>query len=136
MKHQELTQKIIGCAFEVINELGAGFLESVYDSAMMVALSSKGISAPPQHPIKVFFRGQCVGEFFADLFVEGTVIVELKAVESIAPEHRAQIINYLIATGIDVGLLINFGNPKLDYKRFTRSIDGDPSKISNKNTSE
>jgi GxxExxY protein len=67
------------------------------------------------------FRGECVGDFYADLFVEEKVIVELKAVKALAPEHQAQIINYLNATGIEVGLLINFGNPKLEYKRFTRS---------------
>jgi len=69
------------------------------------------------------FRNQCVGEFYADIFVEEKVIVELKAVKAIAPEHQAQIINYLNASGIEVGLLINFGNPKLEYKRFTRSKD-------------
>ncbi len=73
-----------------------------------------------QQPIQVRFRNRVVGEFFADLLVEGKVIVELKAVKAIAPEHQAQIINYLKATGIEVGLLINFGNPKLEYKRFTR----------------
>ena len=67
------------------------------------------------------FRGECVGDFYADIFVDGKVLVELKAVKAIAPEHQAQIINYLNATGIEVGLLINFGNPKLEYKRFTRS---------------
>ena len=69
------------------------------------------------------FRNQCVGDFFADLFVEGKVIVELKVVKAIAPEHQAQIINYLNATGVEVGLLINFGSPKLEYKRFTRKIN-------------
>ena len=69
------------------------------------------------------FRGECVGDFYADIFVEEKVIVELKAVKAIAPEHQAQIINYLNATGIEVGLLINFGNPRLEYKRFTRSKD-------------
>jgi GxxExxY protein len=121
MKHEELTETIIGCAFEVINELGAGFLESVYEKALLLALQQKELSVASQHPIKVIFRGKCVGEFFADLFVDEKVMVELKAVKAIAPEHQAQIINYLKATGIEVGLLINFGNPKLEYKRFTRS---------------
>jgi GxxExxY protein len=120
MKHEELTQAIIGCAFEVINELGSGFLESVYEKAMCVALRQKGLTVKSQHAIKVYFRGQCVGDFFADLLVENAVLVELKAVKAIAPEHQAQTINYLIATRIEVGLLINFGNPKLEYKRFTR----------------
>ena len=125
MKHEEITQAIIGCAFEVINGLGSGFLESVYERAMYVALRQKGLTVLPQHPIAVYFRGECVGEFFADLFVANLVLVELKAVKAIAPEHQAQIINYLIATGIDVGLLINFGNPKLEYKRFIRRINKD-----------
>ncbi len=120
LKYEEITRRVIGCAFAVINELGSGFLESVYEKALLLALRQKGLSAVSQHPIKVLFRGECVGEFFADIFVEGKVIVELKAVKAIAPEHQAQIINYLKATGIEVGLLINFGNPKLEYKRFTR----------------
>ena len=121
MKHEEITKQIIGCAFEVINELGAGFLESVYDKSLLLALRQKGLSAVSQHPITVRFRGQSVGDFFADLLVENKVIVELKAVKAITPEHQAQAINYLNATGIEVGLLINFGNQKLEYKRFTRS---------------
>jgi GxxExxY protein len=120
MKYGEITRKIIGCAFEVINELGSGFLESVYEKALFIALQQIGLSCQCQHPIKVMFRGQCVGDFFADIFVEEKVIVELKAVKAIAPEHEAQIINYLNATGIEVGLLINFGSPKLEYRRFTR----------------
>jgi GxxExxY protein len=114
---------VIGCAFEVINELGVGFLESVYEKALRLALWQKGLSAVSQHPVKVMFRGECVGDFCADIFVEEKVIVELKAVKAIAPEHQAQIINYLNATGIEVGLLINFGNPKLEYKRLTRGKD-------------
>jgi GxxExxY protein len=123
LKYEEITRAILGCAFEVINELGAGFLESVYENALLLALRQKGLSVTSQHPIEVLFRGENVGIFYADLFVDGKVVVELKAVKAIAPEHQAQIINYLNATGIEVGLLINFGNPKLEYKRFTRSKD-------------
>ena len=83
----------------------------------------RGWSAIAQHPVRVTFRNECVGEFLADIFVAGKVIVELKAAKAIAPEHKAQIINCLNATGIEVGLLINFGNPKLEYKRFTRSTN-------------
>ena len=126
LKHEQVTESVIGCAFEVINELGAGFLESVYEKALLLALRQKGLSAIPQHPIKVMFRGECVGDFYADIFVEEKVIVELKSVKTIAPEHQAQVINYLNATGIEVGLLINFGNPKLEYRRFTRSQDFKP----------
>lgn len=120
LKHEDITKIIIGCAFEVINELGSGFLESVYGKALLLALLQKGLSAVSQHPVKVMFRGECVGDFYVDIFVEEKVIVELKAVKAIAPEHQAQIINYLTATGIEVGLLINFGSSKLEYKRFTR----------------
>ncbi|MDD5468251.1 MAG: GxxExxY protein [Anaerolineales bacterium] len=119
LKYSEITQVVIGCAFEVINELGAGFLESVYEKALQLALVQKGLSVQSQYPIRVMFRGHNIGDFYADLLVEEKVIVELKAVRAIAPEHQAQIINYLNATGIEVGLLINFGNPKLEYKRFT-----------------
>ncbi|XZE46873.1 GxxExxY protein [Pirellulaceae bacterium SH467] len=121
LKFGSITEAIIGCAFEVINELGLGFLESVYEKALAIALQEKGLTIQCQHPIQVRFRNQIVGDFYADLFVEGKVIVELKAVKAIAPEHQAQIINYLKATGIEVGLLINFGSPKLEYKRFTRN---------------
>ena len=118
--HSDLTRKIIGCAFEVSNELGSGFLESVYEAALKMALTDSGIAVETQKPIAVAFRGRTVGTFYADLFVEEQVIVELKAAKAIAPEHQAQIINYLNATGAQVGSLINFGNPKLELKRFTR----------------
>ena len=121
LKHEQITRSVIGCAFAVINELGAGFLESVYEKALLLVLRQKGLSAISQYPVKVMFRGECVGDFYADIFVEEKVIVELKAIKAIAPEHQAQIINYLNATGVEVGLLINFGNPKLEYKRFTRN---------------
>jgi GxxExxY protein len=124
LKHQEITGSVIGCAFEVINELGSGFLESVYANALVLALRQKGLSATAQHPVKVMFRSECVGDFYADILVEQKVVVELKAVKAITPQHQAQIINYLNATGIEVGLLINFGNQKLEYKRFTRSRGG------------
>jgi GxxExxY protein len=98
-----------------------GFLESVYEKALAIALQEKGLTVQCQHPIQVHFRNRIVGAFYSDLFVDDKVIVELKAVKAIAPEHQAQIINYLKATGIEVGLLIDFGSPKLEYKRFTRS---------------
>jgi GxxExxY protein len=118
--HENLTGEILGCAFEVMKELGTGFLESIYEKSMSLALQQKGLSAVAQHPIKVMFRDECVGDFCADLLVEDTVIVELKAVKAITSEHKAQVINYLNATGIEVGLLINFGNSKLEFRRLTR----------------
>ena len=123
MLDDELTGAILGACFEVINELGAGFLESVYEKALLIALRDKGLNVASQVPIPVLFRGQPVGEFFADLLVQGRIIVELKAVKNIVPEHMAQVINYLKATGIATGLLINFGNPKLEYRRFSNRTD-------------
>lgn len=123
--HSDLTRTIIGCAFDVSNELGPGFLESVYEKAMAIALSDAGLSAQTQAPIEVAFRGKSVGEFYADLLVDGKVIIELKAVPTpLAPIHEAQLINYLNATGVPVGLLINFGNPKIQFKRLTRRQSG------------
>ena len=121
MRFEEVTKVIIGCSFEVIKELGVGFLESVYEKALIVALRHRGLLVCPQQAIEVLFRKQRVGIFYADLYVEGKVIVEIKAIKALAPEHQAQVINYLNASGIEVGLLLNFGSPKLEYKRFTRS---------------
>lgn len=117
MFHDELTAKILEACFEVSNELGAGFLESVYEKALLVALKQKDFNAISQMRLQVKFRGVIVGDFYADLFVEGKILVELKAVSRVLPEHKAQVINYLKATGIEVGLLVNFGNPKVEYFR-------------------
>lgn len=121
MLHEELTSQILEACFEVSNELGSGFLESVYEKSLMIALSHKNIAAIAQVPMKVKFRGAIVGDFFADLLVESEFIVELKAVARILSERKAQVINYLNATGIEVGLLVNFGNPKLEYYRLHKS---------------
>jgi GxxExxY protein len=102
----------------VSNELGCGFLESVYEKSLCIALTEAGLKAQSQVPLKVFFRNQVVGEFYSDILVKDVVLIELKAVKALAPEHLAQVLNYLKATGIKVGLLINFGNPKLEYRRF------------------
>lgn len=117
MLHYDLTDKILEACFEVIKELGSGFLESVYEKALIVALKQKGLKVVSQVPLQVKFRGVIVGEFYADLLIEDIVIVELKAITRVLPEHKAQTINYLKATGIEVGLLVNFGNPKLEYYR-------------------
>lgn len=118
MLYEDLTGKILESAFEVSRESGAGFLESVYERALMIVLRQKNLNAVRQVPLKVKFRGEVVGDFYADVLVENKVIVELKSVSRTLPEHKAQVINYLKATGIDIGLLINFGNPKLEYYRF------------------
>jgi len=114
--HENLTKKIIGACFEVMNELGEGFLESVYEKALIIALKDLGIGAKRQVPLKVRFRGQVVGYFFADLLVEEKVIVEMKAVQALIKAHSAQVINYLKGADIDVGLLINFGKAIVEHK--------------------
>jgi GxxExxY protein len=115
--HQGITEQILGACFDVSKELGAGFLESVYQKALLVALQQRGLQVVSQAPLEVTFRGQCVGTFFADVLVESVVIVELKAVDALLPEHQTQVINYLRATGIPVGLLVNFGRPRIQYRR-------------------
>ena len=114
----ELTDKIIGAAFAVHNELGSGFLERVYENAMVIQLRSMGICLEQQKQLQVHFMGVVVGDYQADLVVEGRVLLELKSVSTLDPVHEAQIMNYLRASGIKVGLLLNFGRPKLQFKRF------------------
>ncbi len=123
MKYEELTSKILECSFEVTKELGSGFLESVYEKALVVALSQRGLKVGAQVALKVRFRGVIVGDFVAHLIVEEKVLVELKAVIRILSEHKAQVINYLNAMGTEVGLLINFGNPRLEYFRLHPTND-------------
>ena len=117
MLHEDLTRRIIGISFEVLNELGSGFLESVYKKALLLALRQADLEASEEVKLGVTFRGENVGVFFADIIVEAKVLLEIKAVKALTPEHQAQVINYLKATGLDVGLLLNFGRPKLEYKR-------------------
>lgn len=114
--HKELTDRIIGCFYEVHNELGGGFLESVYEQALMLVFKEKGIQAINNVPLNVKFKGILIGEFRADLLVENKVLIELKAVNLLNKQHEAQLINYLKATGIKVGLLVNFGD-KLEFRR-------------------
>lgn len=109
-KHTELTEKIIGCAYKVYNQLGAGFLEKIYESALMIELKCIGLSAEQQYPVKVYYNEILIGEYVADIVVEGLVIIELKAVNNIVNAHEVQLVNYLKATKIEVGLLINFGD--------------------------
>lgn len=116
LEHEELTQRIIGAFYQVYNELGQGFLESVYLNSLAIALGDIGVRVEKEQPITVHFRGQTVGEFRSDLLVEGRVLCELKAVSSIDPAFEAQLLNYLRATDIEVGLLLNFG-PKPEFKR-------------------
>ncbi len=112
-----ITEKIIGCAYTVSNELGAGFLEKVYENALCLELAKQGLQIEQQSSIVVKYQGQVVGEYFADLIVEGCVIVELKAVKAFDAIHQAQLLNYLKATGIHTGLLLNFGATRIGIKR-------------------
>jgi len=116
LKHSELTEKIIKSFYKVYNSLGYGFAEKVYENALYLELSEIGLNGKQQSPINVFYRGKIVGQYFADLIVEDRVILELKASESLSSAHEAQLLNYLKATKIEVGLLLNFGQ-KPDYKR-------------------
>jgi len=118
--HKELTSSIINCFYKVYNELGYGFLEKVYENALKIELESQGLYVEKQKPITVFYKNNSVGEYFADLIVENVVILELKAAETLCEEHEMQLINYLKATNIEVGLLLNFGKkPQISRKIFT-----------------
>ncbi len=117
MIEEALTEKIIGCAYDVYNSLGSGFLESVYHHALLIALEEQGLDVKSEYPIKVLFRDKIVGNFFADLLVEDKIIIEIKAIDHLAKIHEIQIVNYLKATGLDVGLLINFGTENIQVKR-------------------
>jgi GxxExxY protein len=117
--HKELTSKIINAFYKVYNSLGYGFLEKVYENAMRVELIKIAMNVQQQKNIKVYYESEMVGDYFADLLIEGLVIVELKAAENICEEHEAQLLNYLKATDIEVGLLLNFGKiPEVRRKIF------------------
>ncbi|MGB3713184.1 MAG: GxxExxY protein [Candidatus Promineifilaceae bacterium] len=116
LKHSELTSAIIGAFYDVYNELGYGFLEKVYENALAHELQKRGHHVQQQAPIDVTYNGLLVGSYFADLLVDEAVILELKAAKAIAEEHEAQLLNYLKATEIDVGLILNFG-PEPQVKR-------------------
>lgn len=117
MLYKELTDRIIGVCLQVMKELGVGFVECVYHRALFIALNEADLQVASQPSFAVGFRGQTVGEFRADLVVDGVVLLELKAVAKILPEHKAQAINYLKASGLKVALRINFGNAKVECYR-------------------
>ena len=120
MLYEDLTHSIIGCYYTVYNKLGYGFLEKVYERAITIELQKQGLKALQQEKVSVFYDDECVGEYFTDLLVEDSVIVEIKAASSISDEHEAQLLNYLKATTIEVGLLLNFGTkPEFRRKVFT-----------------
>ncbi len=115
-KHSDLTKKIIGIFYDVYNELGYGFSEKVYENAIAIRLRKLGLIVKQQVPITVYFDGQVVGAYVADLWVNDVVLLELKAVRKLTPAHEAQLLNYLKATDIEVGLVLNFG-PKAEFIR-------------------
>jgi GxxExxY protein len=126
LKHSEITEKIIGVFFDVYNELGSGFLESVYVESLRVALFQAGLAVESEKPLTVCFRGEIVERFRTDLVVEGAVLVEAKACPRLNPLHEAQTLNYLRATSLEVGLLVNFGS----RPQFKRLLYDNPRKIS------
>ena len=118
-KYKELTEKIIKIFYRVYNNLGYGFLEKVYENAMMIEFKKEGIFAVAQFAIKVFYEGEVIGEYYADILVDNKVIVEIKAAKHLVEENEAQLLNYLKATDIEVGLLLNFGiKPEFKRKAF------------------
>lgn len=117
MLHEDLTKPILAACFDVGNELGHGFLESVYERAAVITLRQRELEVRVQVPLKVSFRGEAVGDFMADILVEGRILVALKAVKVLLPGHQAQVIDYLKATGLPVGSLVSFGAPRVEYKR-------------------
>ena len=122
MKNKALTENIIKIFYNVYNILGYGFLEKIYENAMMIEFRKASIPAESQSPIKVIYEGEIVGEHFADIKVDDKVIVELKASKSLTPDHHAQLLNYLKATDIEVGLILNFGpKPEISRKVFDNS---------------
>ncbi len=117
----DLTQKVIGCAFEVSNVLGCGFLEKVYEKALVHELRIAGLSVQAQYPISVYYKKTIVGNFFADILVEKSILIELKALNSLDSKHYAQCLNYLKASGLNLCLLLNFGQPKIQIKRIIQN---------------
>ena len=117
MKINDITYKINGAIFEVNKILGPGFLEKVYENALVSELKNRGLIAESQVPIKVEYKNECVGEYMVDILVENKVVVEIKTVDALSNAHQAQLLNYLKATGLNVGILVNFNKSKADIKR-------------------
>jgi GxxExxY protein len=122
MDINDITYAINGAVFEVNRILGSGFLEKVYENALLVELKRRGLKAESQVPIRVLYKKSVVGEYIADILVEDKVIVELKTVETLEKIHEAQLLNYLKATGIRVGILVNFKHPKAETRRMVLNL--------------
>ena len=114
---EAVSRQVIRCAFEVSNRLGAGFLEKVYENALCIEFGRMGLGFSQQQPLRVYYRDRQVGEYIADILVENKLLIEVKAAKGLSSSHSAQIMNYLRATDIAVGLLLNFGRPRLEVKR-------------------
>ena len=117
-----VTNKVIGCAFTVSNELGCGFLEKPYENALAIELRAQGLKVSQQHPIEIRYKGEVVGEYVADLLVEDCVIVELKCAKNLDEVHTAQCLNYLKATGMPACMLLNFAKPRVEFKRILNQV--------------
>ncbi|MCG7894963.1 MAG: GxxExxY protein [Candidatus Thiodiazotropha taylori] len=120
---RRISEQVIGCVYSVANELGPGFLESVYETALCSELLGLGLEVIRQKQLDVVYKGNVVGKFYADIVVENRLLIEVKAVSRLLPEHKAQVINYLKATGLSVSLLVNFGTPKTEIKRIVWQHD-------------
>jgi GxxExxY protein len=122
LEHENLTHKIIGCAYNVFNQLGFGFLESVYQKSMLIELNKNNLKVESEKSLKVYYDDQVVGDFYADLLINDTVIVELKSVQNLSKEHEVQLVNYLNGLRKGIGLLINFGPSGVEVKRKYRYL--------------
>ncbi|HHT9109492.1 MAG TPA: GxxExxY protein [Candidatus Wunengus sp. YC63] len=122
MEYKNVTETIIGCAYRVYNKMGFGFLESVYEKCLLIELHKAGMDVEPQKPITVYYDDEIVGEFVADIIVNDTIILELKSVRRVVKAHEVQLVNYLVATGKPIGLILNFGESKVEVKRKVKDL--------------
>jgi len=122
MEYKDVTETVIGCAYNVYNKMGFGFLESVYEKCLLIELCKAGLDVESQKPITVYYENEIVGEFVADIIVNDTIILELKSVRRIIKAHEVQLVNYLVATGKPVGLILNFGERKVEIKRKIKDL--------------
>ncbi len=123
MEYSELTEKIIGCAHSVYNKMGFGYLESVYEKCMLIELRKASLKVESQKSLTVFYENETVGEFIADIIVNDTIILELKSAKQIIKAHEVQLVNYLVATGKPVGLILNFSESKVEVKRKIKDLE-------------
>lgn len=123
MEYKELTEQIIGCAYDVYNKMGFGFLESVYEKCMLIEFGKVNLNAESQKPITVYYENNIVGQFIADIIINDTIILELKSVRRIIKIHEVQLVNYLVATRKPVGLILNFAERGVEIKRKVRELN-------------